>query len=166
MNDTTLTSGHGAEQHAPDPSPILENLAKHPFLQGLKTKHLDTLAACAMQKVFEPGEIIFREGHPANRFYLLTSGKVSLETADEQGPTEVQTIGAGDVLGWSWLFPPHYWRFDAVALEPTRATFIYGTRLRELCEEDHDLGYEIMKRTAAVVIQRLTAARKQLARIR
>ena len=143
--------------------PILENLAEHPFLQGMDPRHLSILAECAMQAYFNPGEIIFREGDPANRFYLLRSGKVCLEASDESGSKAVQTIGGGDVLGWSWLFPPYFWRFDARVLEPTRATFIYGTRLRELCEEDHDLGYEIMKRTAAVVIERLMAARQKLA---
>jgi len=143
-------------------SPTLEDLSKHPFLRGMEPAHLGTLADCAMHAYFDRGEIIFHEGDPANRFYLLRSGKVSLETSSESGSKVVQVIGAGDVLGWSWLFSPHFWRFDARALEPTRATFIYGSRLRELCEEDHDLGYEIMKRTAAVVIERLMAARQQL----
>lgn len=115
-----------------------------------------------MHVYFNPGETIFHEGDPANRFYLLKTGKVSLESGEAEASTVVQTIGAGDVLGWSWLFPPHYWRFDARALEPTRGIFIYGSRLRELCEDDHDLGYEIMKRTATVVIKRLIAARQQL----
>jgi CRP/FNR family cyclic AMP-dependent transcriptional regulator len=74
----------------------------------------------------------------------------------------IQIIGAGDVLGWSWLFPPFCWHFDARAVKPTEAIFIYGTRVRELCDEDHDLGYELMKRTAEVVIRRLQATRRHL----
>ena len=70
------------------------------------------------------------------------------------------------MLGWSWLFPPYYWHFDARALEPTTAIFFYGTRLREQCEQDHDFGYEIMKRMTQVVIQRLQATRKQLLKAR
>ena len=66
------------------------------------------------------------------------------------------------MLGWSWLFPPYYWHFDARAVKPTTAIFIYGTRVRELCENDHDLGYELMRRTAEVVIGRLQSARRRL----
>lgn len=96
----------------------------------------------------------------ANRFYLITQGAVVLETyAKDRGNTVVDKLGAGDVLGWSWLFPPHYWRMDARAVEPTDAIFFYGTRLRHEAEHDHDLGYELMRRVAAVAIQRLQNAR-------
>jgi CRP-like cAMP-binding protein len=78
----------------------------------------------------------------------------------------IQTIGPGDVLGWSWLFPPYYWNFDARALEPTTAIFFYGTRLRDECEQDKALGYELMKRMTAVAIQRLQATRRQLLALR
>ena len=137
-------------------------IAKHPFLAGVKPAHLRVLFQNAMRVHFKEGETIFREGDPANRFYLIETGKVSLETHVKEGPgLPVQTITAGDVLGWSWLFPPYYWQFDARALEPTTSIFFYGTRLREECEEDHDLGYELMRRMAAVVISRLQSTRKQ-----
>src|SRR5687767_11635504 len=126
----------------------LEEVAEHPFLRGLSESHLQALADCAMRLRFAQGDTIFREGDPANRFYLLMKGKVSLETEHEEKHFTVQTIGGGDVLGWSWLFPPYYTHFDARALEPTDAMFFYGTRLREMCEEDHDLGYEILRRIA------------------
>jgi CRP-like cAMP-binding protein len=71
-------------------------------------------------------------------------------------------LGAGDVLGWSWLFPPYLWHFDARAATPTTAIFFYGTRLRELCDENHDLGYELMKRVSEIVIKRLQATRREL----
>jgi CRP/FNR family transcriptional regulator, cyclic AMP receptor protein len=147
------------EESQPLPS-LLKDLAGHPFLKGLDARHLNILAECSMEASFKAGETIFREGDPANRFYLLKNGCVSLETSNG---AVVQTIGAGDVLGWSWLFPPYFWSFDARAVEPTEAIFIYGSRLRELCEADHNLGYEIMKRTAVVVIQRLMSTRQQLA---
>jgi CRP-like cAMP-binding protein len=138
-------------------------IAELPFLKGLSSKHLQTLADNAMQSQFKAGEMIFREGDPANRFYLIQSGQVALESSPKDRPAvRIQTIGAGDVLGWSWLFPPHYWRFDARALEPTSAIFFYGTRLREECEKDHDLGFELMKRMAGVVLERLQATRRQL----
>ena len=137
-------------------------IAGHAFLKGLSSPHVEVLAASAMLKDFAPDEIIFREGDPANRFYLIESGRVKLETSkNEQKPVLLQTIGAGDVLGWSWLFPPYYWHFDARAAEATKAIFFYGTRLREQCEQDHDLGYELMKRMAGVVINRLQSTRRQ-----
>jgi CRP-like cAMP-binding protein len=141
---------------------LLGEIASHPFLRELSSEHLQNLASNAMRVEFQAGETIFREGDPANRFYLLKDGKVALESSSETGCTLIQKIGAGDVLGWSWLFPPYYWHFDARALEATEAIFFYGTRLRELCEEDHDFGYELMLRTSDILIQRLTAARKQL----
>ena len=138
-------------------------IVEHPFLKGMTEPHLKTLAASAMQSHFDKGELIFREGDPANRFYLIQQGKVALESnVRDRGTILIQTIGGGDVLGWSWLFPPYYWQFDARALEPTQAIFFYGTRLREQCEEDHDLGYELMKRMAEVIIKRLQTTRRQL----
>lgn len=142
-------------------------IAEHPFLRGLKPKHLRLLADNAIRMWYEAGELIFREHDPANRFYLIEEGRVSLEShRRDEPPTQIQTIGRGDVLGWSWLFPPYYWHFDARALEPTTAIFFYGTRLREQCEEDHDFGNELMKRMTQVVIQRLQATRKQSLAVR
>jgi CRP-like cAMP-binding protein len=148
---------------APMPVPaILKDVAEHPFLRGLKPAHLQALADCAMRLHFAPGERILREGDPANRFYLLISGAVSLETQREDKRIVLQTISGGDVLGWSWLFPPYYTHFDARALEPTEAMFFYGTRLREMCEADHDLGFELLTRVTRVVIARLSSLEKQI----
>ena len=142
---------------------IEETIAEHAFLTGLKKEHLRVLAENAMRMQYEPDKLIFCEGDPANRFYLIETGKVALESTRKEGAAvSIETIGSGDVLGWSWLFPPYYWYFDTRALEPTTAIFFYGTRLREQCEADHDLGYELMKRMANVVIQRLQATRRQL----
>jgi CRP/FNR family cyclic AMP-dependent transcriptional regulator len=138
-------------------------MAVHPFLDGTSPHQRRILTDCAMVSTFAPGELIFREGDPANRFYLVHRGKVALEThVRERGTVLIQHIGAGDILGWSWLFPPYYWHFDARAVEPTEAVFFYGTPLRDECEADHDLGYELMKRITAVIIQRLQGTRRQL----
>jgi CRP-like cAMP-binding protein len=140
-----------------------QTISSHPFVAGLKPEHLQVLGDNAMMMRYEPGEIIFRDGDPANRFYLICRGRVALESRQgESEPVVIQQIGPGDVLGWSWLFPPYYWHFDARAVEPTEAIFFYGTRLRQKCEEDHELGYQLMKRTASAVIQRLQATRKRL----
>ena len=129
----------------------------------MKPEHIQKLLAVAMFKSFEPGEIIFREGEPANRFYLVCHGKIALESRAFREPSPlVQFVGENEVLGWSWLFPPHCWHFDARATEPTSAIFFYGTRLRDQSEQDPVFGYELMKRVAAVVIKRLQMSRVQL----
>ncbi len=132
-------------------------------MQGLTPHQIRLLCDRSMAVHFEPGQLIFREGDPANRFYLIHGGKVALESrVRDRGVALVQMVGAGEVLGWSWLFPPYYWHFDARAVELTSAAFFYATPLREECEEDHDLGYELMKRVAAVMMNRLQATRRQL----
>jgi CRP/FNR family cyclic AMP-dependent transcriptional regulator len=140
-------------------------LGQQPFFKGLSGQQLDLLYSYSMPVQFPAGKIIFREGQLANRFYLILEGKVALESSmREKGgkPRLVQTLGAGNVLGWSWLFSPYFWHFDARAVKATNAIFIYGTPIRELCETDHDLGYELMKRAAEIVIGRLQAARRRL----
>jgi len=141
---------------------MADQIANHPFAKGMPRRVIDRIADFAMEAEFAKGDHIFREGEPANRFYLILEGRVELETfLGERGVARVQTLGAGEVLGWSWLFPPYYWHFDARAVEPTRAIFLYGTPLRELCEEDPQLGYELLKRIAALVVARLQATRQR-----
>lgn len=142
-------------------------LAAQPFLKGLSEPQIELLADNAMPAEFKTGELIFKEGAPANRFYILLSGEVTLESPcpkcdDERGTVLIETVGAGSVLGWSWLFPPYYSHFDARAVSPVKAIFFYGTRLREQCESDHELGYQLMKRAAGIFIERLQAARQKL----
>ena len=117
-----------------------------------------------MQVTFQPGESILREGEPANRFYLILEGRVELASeVKEHHNLPVRTLGPGDNLGWSWLFPPYYLHFSAPALEPVKAIFFYGTRLRQQCEDDHELGYQLMKRVAEALIQNLAATKQRLA---
>jgi|ERR1043166_1097041 CRP-like cAMP-binding protein len=142
---------------------LVELIAAHPFFRDLAPRQIELLTDAAMLKEFSKGEVIFKEGDPANRFYIIQSGEVDLLSDGAEGTAvSVERIGKGDVLGWSWLFPPYYWHFDAVAATDTKAIFFYGTWLRESCERDHDFGYAMLKRMSAVVIQRLQAARKRL----
>ena len=143
---------------------LATTIAEHRLFKDLAPQYLALLAEVAMFKEFAADEVIFREGDPANRFYLILDGEVALESARRDGPSvRLQAIGRDDVLGWSWLFPPYYWHFDARATVPTKAIFFYGTWLRENCERDHDFGYEMMKRMSAIIIARLQATRKKLA---
>ena len=139
------------------------DVAAHPFLIGLSERHIKLLADCAMKTHFAAEETIFREGETANRFYLIEEGEVLLESTPSGGtPTVIDTVEAGDLLGWSWLVPPYIWHFGARAAKPTTAIFFYGTILREYCEQDHSLGYELFKRMSSVMIHRLQAARTRL----
>lgn len=142
---------------------LKESIRDYAFFEGMRPEHLAVLPEGAKSAQYKPGEVLFRQGEPANEFFLIESGKIVLES---QGPgygtTHVQTLGAGNILGWSWLFPPFLWHFQARAVEPTRVIILSGAHLLVSAERDHDFGYELMKRVAQVVIRRLQAARKQL----
>jgi CRP/FNR family transcriptional regulator, cyclic AMP receptor protein len=138
-------------------------LRDHQFFRGLDDQYFDLLVGCATNVRFEDGAFLFREGEPADRFFLLRHGNVALEiAASGRGPIVVQTVSEGDVVGFSWLFEPHRWKFDARAMEPTTAVAMDGICLRGKCEEDNRLGFDLMQRFARVVIQRLQATRLQL----
>jgi CRP-like cAMP-binding protein len=136
---------------------LATRVALHPFLVGMKPRQLALLTSCAMTVHFNKGQVIFREGDLADRFYLIESGNVTLESTS--GPD-------GPLLGWSWMFPPHTWTFTARAAGPTTAIFFYGTTLREYCERDHTLGYELLKRMGSMMHQRMLAARNTLLAIK
>jgi CRP/FNR family cyclic AMP-dependent transcriptional regulator len=138
-------------------------LAKHAFLKDLHPRYLKLLVGCASNVRFNAGDFLFHEGEEANEFYMIRQGKVAIQIhAAERGAITVQTLGEGDILGWSWLVPPYRWRFDARAVELTRAIALDGKCLRTKSEEDHDLGYELLKRFSSIIVQRLEAARLQL----
>jgi CRP-like cAMP-binding protein len=140
--------------------PFERTLAQHPFLAGMERRYLRQLASLASNKSFKALQMIFHEGNPASEFYLIGKGKVAIETALVGcDAIPIQTLGAGEVVGWSWLLPPYEWHYSARALEPTQVIALDGVALRSRCEEDHDLGYEIMKRFALVIVQRLAATR-------
>jgi CRP-like cAMP-binding protein len=138
-------------------------LAQHPFLDGMEQRHLAVLVGCASNVRFDAGQFLFREGEEANQFYFIRQGRVAVEIfAPQRGPITLETISEGDVLGWSWLVPPFSWRFDARAVEVVRAIALDGRCLRDKCEEDPHLGYELLKRFANIIDRRLQATRIQL----
>lgn len=140
-----------------------EAITKHAFFNGMKPNHLALLTDGAKAVQFKTGDVLFREGEPANQFYLIESGKIALETHEPANATTlVQTLATGAVLGWSWLFPPFIWHFQARAIEPVKVIILSGAHLLVTAERNHDFGYELMKRVAQVVIQRLQTTRKQL----
>ncbi len=142
---------------------LLPVLREHRFLRGLAERHLQFLTGCASNVRFEAGQFLFREGDEADASYLVRVGRIALEIdVPARGSTQIQTIEAGEVLGWSWLYPPYKWQFDGRAVEAVRAIKLDGKCLREKCEADHDLGYELVRRFLYEVHQRLERTRFQL----
>ena len=145
------------------PETLERVLVEHPLLKGCQARYIQLLVECSSNVRFNAGEVIFRQGEDADLFYLVRRGKVALEIPDSgRGPIIIQTLAAGDVLGWSWAITPYRWHFDARALELTRAIALDGKCLRDKCEVDHDLGYEVMRRVTHLMEHRLQATRLQL----
>jgi CRP/FNR family transcriptional regulator, cyclic AMP receptor protein len=136
-------------------------LREHVFFRDLPSKYFDFIVGCASNVVFKPDDLILREGEPADKFYLIRNGRVAI-LIEHPGPIIIQTIGGGDILGWSWLVPPYSYRFSAKAVENTRAVALDGKCFREKCEKNPDLGYEVLKRLVKVLTGRLEATRLQL----
>ena len=130
---------------------------------GLGPDQVEQVLGCGSKVQFASGSFIFHEGEDADRFFVIQQGMVALEVfVPGRGPHTISTLHAGDVLGWSWLFPPYRWHFDAQALEPTRALAFDAPCLRAICETDHDIGYALVRRFAEIITQRLQATRLQL----
>ena len=145
----------------------MENLEKivatHHFLEGLNKDFIEQILDCATTAEFSAGKAIFRQGEAAESCYLLVKGRVAVGLdSPEKGSLLVETLNAGDVLGWSWLVPPYKWRFNAVATAATHAIAINGGKLRALCEKNHELGFEVMKRFLSVIAQRIEMANMEI----
>lgn len=138
-------------------------VAEHPFTEGLNPRYLHLLTDCASFEPFGINQTLFRESFEADHFYLLQTGHVALQTFFQaNGLTTIQTVGAGDALGWSWLYPPYRWHFTATAIEPTEAIALNARKLREEMQENHDFGYAITYRVGQIMLDRLQATRMRL----
>jgi CRP-like cAMP-binding protein len=138
-------------------------IGEHPFFEGLDQAYTDLIAGCGKNVRFEPGEYLFREGGPADEFYLVRHGRVALELPTPgSGAVTFQTLNPGDVVGVSWLVAPYRWSYDARAEEQVRAISLDAKCLRGKCDKDHDLGYELMTRFVPMLAQRLHATRLQV----
>jgi CRP/FNR family cyclic AMP-dependent transcriptional regulator len=136
-------------------------LAQHPAFQGLSAEQVAQVAGYARVAQFAPGQRVFEHDTHAGEFYIVRQGKVTVEIPALTGePLVIQTLGEGGLLGWSWMIPPYQWSFDARAASPTSVVAVDGEKLRAACEVDPRLGYELMKRFAALMAERLNAARR------
>ena len=144
-------------------SSLNDLLMRHPLFTDFPRARLEEIADAATEVDVNAGQTIFREGDEADRFFLIIEGDVVLEAFSlHYGSVAVQSLAAGDVFGWSVLVPPHRWRLDARATSNARLIALDGPRLREKCEKDPALGYELLKRFAMLLDQRLYALRRQL----
>ncbi len=140
---------------------IDQMLAEHPFFQGLAPEQLQLIAGCAQNAHFKADTYLFHEGEPASTFYILRSGKVALEiNIPGPGMVIIETFNAGEVFGWSWLFPT--WHFSTRAVEDIQVTAFDGVCLRGKAEQNHALGYPLTIKFAEVMMQRLQATRLRL----
>ncbi|MEQ9640563.1 MAG: cyclic nucleotide-binding domain-containing protein [Alphaproteobacteria bacterium] len=138
-------------------------VSEHPFFAGLEEGFCGLVCGCARNVRFEAGQYLLREGEPADEFYLIRHGRVALEINDPaRGNLTFMTLAEGDIVGLSWLIPPYRWTFDAKAVELTRAIGIDARCLRQKCEDDHHLGYELMKRVMPSLLARLHETRLQM----
>lgn len=136
---------------------------QHPFLKGLEAEVGPTIAGCARNLRFDAGTYLFREGDPANEFFLIREGRVAMEVMAPGQPARMfATLGVGEIVGVSWLAPPYRWTFDARIMEPVRAIGIDARCLRAKCEADNHLGYEMMKRLVRILVDRLHTTRLQM----
>jgi len=140
-----------------------ELVAAHPLLAGLPGDAVARVAGCAQNVAFDPGALLLAEGDPADTLYLVRRGRVAIEVhSPGRGAIVIETVGPGDVVGWSWLVPPYRWHFDARAVDSVGAIAVDGVCLRDKAEADPTLGYALMKRVAAVLLDRLQMTRVRL----
>ena len=138
-------------------------LSEHPLFRDLSQEYLTLLAGCAHNELFKPGEFVYRHGEDADHFYLIRRGTVALETSTvERGVVTIQTLSKDDLVGYSWLLPPYRYHNDAHALKWTLAVSINARCLRDKCDINHDLGYQLMRRFLPVIADRLKHAELQM----
>jgi CRP/FNR family cyclic AMP-dependent transcriptional regulator len=135
----------------------------HPFFAGLEAELGPVVSGCARNHRFDPGTYLAHEGDAADEFFLIRHGKVALEILPPgQQPIVFSTEGEGSIVGTSWLVPPYRWRIDARAVDLIRAIGINAACLRDKCEADPRLGYEMMKRIVPIIVGRLDETRLQI----
>jgi CRP/FNR family transcriptional regulator, cyclic AMP receptor protein len=138
-------------------------ITDHPFFEGLDAQLTREATQLATERRFDTGEMLVQDGDPAEWFFLIFHGKVALEVASAEKPhLTIQTIGPGEVLGWSWLVAPYLWRFDARALKPTRVLAISGPKFRAFLAHHPEQGYQFLTRLLPIIAQRLENTQIQL----
>lgn len=139
-------------------------LVAHPFFQGLAPRYINFVLGCSSRETFKPGEFLCKDEGEATKFYVIHHGRVSVEIyRARRGPVTIQSLGAGDVLGWLWFDQPYHWHLDAKALDLTRVISLDVACLRAKCDQNHDFGYELMRRYAHYLAVQFRVTKLQLA---
>jgi CRP-like cAMP-binding protein len=142
---------------------IEQLLAEAKAFNGMSQEHLELIAGCAQNQVFEDGAYLMREGDAADRFYVVRLGRVALEIfVPQRGGVAIETIEGGDLVGWSWLTPPYKVHLDARAVGLVHVVAFDAACLRGKADEDPVLGYELMRRFIPVIVERLQATRVRM----
>ncbi len=140
-----------------------EYLSAHKFFSEFSDDILKFLCECSSTMVIEKGQILFRQGDNADKFYVVLDGRISIQMPAIMGPTlEIQTLGKDQVLGWSWLIAPYKWNFQTRAEEDSELLQFDGTAILARCEQDPKFGYELLKKFADLMSVRLNAAREKM----
>lgn len=138
-------------------------LGGHAFFAGLDDSITAFLADSATARQVKKGEVLFKPGATADKFYLIRTGEVAIQVPAVMGPQlDVQALGKDQILGWSWLIAPYRWHFLARALEDSEVLEFDGSAILERCEQDPAFGYELLKRFASLMSERLDAARQKM----
>ena len=142
---------------------IEDYLSAHTFFSGLDDDFVKFLSNSATEQRIKKGDVLFQQGGRADKFYLLRNGQVSVQVPALVGPTlEIQTLGEDQILGWSWLIQPYRWSFQARAMEDSNLLEFDGSAILAHCQEDPHFGYELFKRFASLMSERLDAARQKM----
>ncbi len=142
---------------------VVREIQSHPFFHGMSHEFVSAIAPEAEERSFVADDMIATEGGEADVLYLVVEGKVALELeAADRPPITVQTVGPGELVGWSWLVPPHRWRFNVRALKRTRLIALEGGIIRRTLHAHPEWGFEFMVRFMPVLAERLENTRIQL----
>ena len=140
-----------------------EKIGTNALFAGLSASQLEFMLDHAKETEIKAGDLLFRQGAHADRFYLVLSGQVVVEVPAIYGPAlELQHLGKDQVLGWSWLISPYRWDFQAAAVKDSVVVEFDGEVILERCEIDAEFGYSLLKRFTVLMSERLTAARQKM----
>lgn len=140
-----------------------DRLRSHSFGSGLPPAAIRMLAGIAKPCDFKAGEYLWKQGDHAKVLYLIDSGQIALEIlVPHQGPLQIETVGAGEVLGWSCLLEPYRWHFDARTMEDVSALVLEGQHLRQECDDQPAVGYRVLKQLTPLLEVRLQKMRLRI----
>ncbi|MFF4572454.1 cyclic nucleotide-binding domain-containing protein [Streptomyces sp. NPDC001410] len=130
---------------------------------ALPAEHRERLMRVAREVSFAAGTRLFEEGRRADHFWIVRTGSVALDLrVPGRRPAVIESLGHGELVGWSWHFPPYIWHLGAEATSPVRAWEFDAETVREMCAADPGFGRAVAVWVGRVAAQRLPASRVRL----